>query len=1200
MNRIFKSLWSVARQCWCAVPEIAASAGKGRSGQAVASSSAGMLASVALSLSMGGHALAQAPPAPTQLPTGGRLVAGQATISQTSTAQAASLLVQQSSPKAILQWDSFNLGSAAQVQFAQPNAQAVTLNRINDANPSQIFGRITANGQVFLTNANGVYFSPSSSVDVGAFTATTHSISDHNFMSGNYVFERNGSIGKVINEGRISAALGGYIALLAPEVQNAGVVMARAGTVAMAAGEMIKLNVDGMGSLAGIVTTPSAIATLIENKQAVQTPDGQIILSAMALSKLQSGVIKNSGSLEASSLVNKGGRIVLEGDEITLSRNSKIEAKGPAGGGTVLVGGDWQGSGELRQATKVTMEAGVSIDASATDRGDGGKVVLWSDVHKLDSVTRVNGSIKAEAGPHGGDGGRIETSGQVLNVDDSQVSTYASQGQSGQWLLDPYNITISTGTQTSGLTLSSGVFSTNTNASILNTTTLQNALASGNVEVSTTGVGTQAGDIAISNNISWTSSSTLKLTAAGVISGTGNIAMGAGGGLTFNQTGISSGTTLYSGIISGDGTFTKDGAGTSILTGANTYTGTTTISAGTLQIGNSSTTTLMGTGAVVNNGILAFKNATNQSFAPNTISGTGSVVVSGQTYGSGTLTLQADNSFSGGMTINSGPRVVAGGNSTSTAGTITSGPFGTGTVTLTNGQIELAGYNIGNTLKSTIIPTSTTPSTVYFNNGSGTAELSGTLDLSTSGSGLVFSPALGNTLRLTGVLAAYSATIDTKLRQTGAGDVYEGFSSVSDKYRIQLDASAGKWTLGNGTVGTKASLYQYGGTFDFAGNDLGANLDGQNSYFYAGVLLNSASSTSKVWTQNVNIPGNVTVSTPNVGGDIDLTKPAYIFGNASVYTLTKTGAGDLHLRSSYLSSTTDFNINVQAGNLWYDVNSRTAISYAGIYTLALGSKLYLNQDSAVTIPGVITGAGSVVVRTSTTLSGNNTYTGGTTVLNNATLTQGVAAVMSGDTIVSSAIGTGTITLGDATIRGAYSLGSYATLANNVVINGAATIFSAANSTISGLISDGSNTGQGLTFSSGASTTVQVAGNNTYTGTTTISAGTLKLGSATALGTGAVSVASGAALDLNGQTLTGTGGLTLNGTGISSGGALMNSSATGATYAGLVALGSATSIVGGTGSISLSNTGTISGSYALTLGGTAGGSIASIVGTGTGT
>ena len=626
MNRIFKSLWSVARQCWCAVPEIAASAGKGRSGQAVASSSAGMLASVALSLSMGGHALAQAPPAPTQLPTGGRLVAGQATISQTSTAQAASLLVQQSSPKAILQWDSFNLGSAAQVQFAQPNAQAVTLNRINDANPSQIFGRISAPGQVVLTNAQGLYFSPTSTVDVGSLIATTHSIANEDFLAGNYRFARNGATGKLVNEGQLKAALGGYIALLAPEVRNAGVVLAQAGTVALAAGELITLNLLGQGTLANISTTPSTLAALVENKQAVLAPDGQIILSAVALQTLQAGVIRNSGSLQANSLVNKGGKIVLEGDDIQLASTSHIQATGPKGGGTVLVGGDWQGSGDMRQATKLRMQSGASIDASATDQGDGGKVVLWSDVHNPQGMTQVDGRITAEAGPQGGNGGRVETSGHQLMVNELQVSTRAPKGAFGEWLLDPYDLTISSAA-TSGTT---GSYTATADSSVVNVTALQTALASSGITISTGAGGTQSGDITLAAPLSWTSGSNLVLNAAGSIvlnsniawstnagtawvatagglKGSGNIAMtGTAGNFSISQDAAST----YAGNITGAGKLTKLGTGSLTLTGNNTYTLGTVLGAGTLSLGSST--------AIGSTGKLIFSGGTLQFTSANT------------------------------------------------------------------------------------------------------------------------------------------------------------------------------------------------------------------------------------------------------------------------------------------------------------------------------------------------------------------------------------------------------------------------------------------------------------------------------------------------------------------------------------------------------------------------------------------------------
>ena len=1339
MNRIYRTLWSAATQSWQAVPETAKSAGKKSK-----SSAGGIVASVALGFSLNGVAHAQSPPALppaiNQLPTGGTVVRGTATIQQTATAQAAAMMVNQSSQRAVVNWNTFNLGSAASINFVQPNAQAVTLNRVNDSNPSQIFGRITANGQVFLTNASGVYFSPSSSVDVGAITATTHSITDDNFMSGNYVFDRNGSTGKVVNEGHITAALGGYVALLAPEVQNAGVVVARAGTVAMAAGELITLNIDGAGSLAGITTTPSAIASLVENKLAVLAPDGKIILSAAALDKLQAGVVRNSGSLEANSLINKGGKIVLEGDEIVMDRNSKIEAKGRTGGGVVLVGGDWQGSGDMRQATKVTMEAGATIDASATDNGDGGKVVLWSDIHNADSVTRVNGSIKAEAGPNGGDGGQIETSGHVLNVDGIQVSTQSQNSTTGEWLLDPWDITIASSGAT-GTTWAAGTAGTTTKtytsaaASTILDTSITGALATSNVVVKTGGTagdGNGNGDINVTADLSWSTAKMLTFTALGGISGTGNISMtgGAGAGLTFDQTGNST----YSGIISGtsatltklgtgtltltsnntyggittlsagtlqignggtagslgtgavtntaalkfnrsdlitisnlisstgtveqagsgtltlsgsntysggttisagtlkagsatafgtnaiivnsgavldlngktmtstggltlngtgiagggalinssataatyaglvtlnsdititggtgkitlsntgtinggnyvltlDGaavgstiasiigtsisTLTKQGAGTWILTGANTYSGTTTISAGTLQFGNGTvTTTTMGTGLIINNGTLGFSTAVNQTFAPNTISGTGALTAFG---GAGTITLRADNTFSGGITLSSGPTLMIGGSSVGTPGALTSGPFGTGTLSMgPNSQVDLAGYQIGNTLKST--GTANSPAVIYANSG-GVSELSGLIDVTTASAYFKLSPSAGNTIKLTGTLNNL-ATIPTTGAQTvfgqsGAGDVLASFSAIPNKYNFELLATAGKWTIGNSLSGTKAGFILNGGTLDTAGFDMGTAGDSEDARFNGGTFTNSGTTTSTVRGAGVYFTQSTTISTPNATGHLDLSKVGYTYGSTIAgITITKTGPGDLHFRSSFTDAGAtpsfypkDYIVNVSAGNLWYD-NYSNAGGFAGTYSIATGSTMYLNIPTTKNVTGNITGGGSVVLKTSATLSGANTYTGGTTVLNGATLTFGSAAVMSGNTITSGPIGTGALTLGDANSSGVVNLNSYALLPNNVIINGTSQIQSGTlNSAqvISGTISDGINAGKGLTFSFSSVSpgkTMEIVGNNTYTGASTINGNatsSLIVSNSNALGIGSAGITLG--------------------------------------------------------------------------------------------
>ncbi|MFM6939225.1 MAG: beta strand repeat-containing protein, partial [Rhodoluna sp.] len=313
-------------------------------------------------------------------------------------------------------------------------------------------------------------------------------------------FNREGSTASVVNEGRLQAAAGGYIALLAPEVRNQGVVVAQAGTVALATGEAITLNFNQSGTgLAGITTTAQAIAALVENRSAVLAEGGQIILSAHALATLQGAIVKNSGRLSATSLVDKGGKIVLMGDSIELTATSQIDANGPAGGGTVLVGGDWQGSGDTRQATQVSMAQGASIEANATQQGDGGKVVLWSDTRKADSVTRVEGRIEAK-GAGTGQGGQVETSGHKLQVGDgASVSTRSSQGQSGQWLIDPNDFTVAaTGGDMTGATLSANLGASGGNVTITS--------ASGTTTSSTNG------SIFINDAVAW-SDHTLTLNA---------------------------------------------------------------------------------------------------------------------------------------------------------------------------------------------------------------------------------------------------------------------------------------------------------------------------------------------------------------------------------------------------------------------------------------------------------------------------------------------------------------------------------------------------------------------------------------------------------------------------------------------------------------------------------------------------------------
>src|SRR5437764_10630028 len=160
----------------------------------------------------------------TALPTDGRVVGGQATISQSGSAMS----IQQSSTRAALDWQSFNIGSQASVTFNQPSASAIALNRVLGANGSEIYGRLSANGQVFLINPNGVLFARGSQVDVGGIVASTLSMSADDFMSGRYAL-RNGAVaGSVVNQGDIR---GRSVVLVGPRVVNDGTIEAQSGTI---------------------------------------------------------------------------------------------------------------------------------------------------------------------------------------------------------------------------------------------------------------------------------------------------------------------------------------------------------------------------------------------------------------------------------------------------------------------------------------------------------------------------------------------------------------------------------------------------------------------------------------------------------------------------------------------------------------------------------------------------------------------------------------------------------------------------------------------------------------------------------------------------------------------------------------------------------------------------------------------------------
>ena len=198
-------------------------------------------------------AWAQTAPAANTLPSGGKVVGGNASLNTSGN----TLNVNQSSNRAAIEWKSFNLGADAKINFVQPSASSVTLNRVVGGDPSQIMGRINANGQVFLVNPGGVIFGPTSQVDVGGLVVTTHGISNDDFMAGKTSFSGSGSTSSVVNQGQLKATIGGFIAMLAPEVRNEGVIIAQQGTVALSGGNKMTLVFSGNSSIVRITRTLS-------------------------------------------------------------------------------------------------------------------------------------------------------------------------------------------------------------------------------------------------------------------------------------------------------------------------------------------------------------------------------------------------------------------------------------------------------------------------------------------------------------------------------------------------------------------------------------------------------------------------------------------------------------------------------------------------------------------------------------------------------------------------------------------------------------------------------------------------------------------------------------------------------------------------------------------------------------------------------
>jgi len=453
-------------------------------------------------------------------PEGGQVVGGEGAISRPD---ANTTLVVQNTQNLAIDWTSFNVAAHELVQFNQPGSTATALNRIFDQNPSQIFGQVKANGQLFLMNTNGIVFGPNSRVNVAGLVAAAAQVDVNQFMAGQYNLDASAAEGVVVNQGLIEAATGGSVTLAGKSVRNEGVILASAGKVNLVSGNRTTLDFDGDGLIQftideEVLQKPAGADTAVANTGTIQADGGQVVLAARTAQDVFTKVVNNEGVIKAGRIENKGGVVKLVGlgagasvlntgtidvaatgagvnggtveltgsnvtqsgtiradaangnggsiklaatDTTLLTGNSQttaraesggkggtvqvlgnkvgifdqsvVDVSGAAGGGTALIGGDYQGKNpDVQNAAISGIGAGASIKADASESGNGGKIIVWAD-----DITRFYGSASARGGAVSGDGGFVEISGKQTLTMRGAVDTRAPNGVTGTLLLDP-------------------------------------------------------------------------------------------------------------------------------------------------------------------------------------------------------------------------------------------------------------------------------------------------------------------------------------------------------------------------------------------------------------------------------------------------------------------------------------------------------------------------------------------------------------------------------------------------------------------------------------------------------------------------------------------------------------------------------------------------------------------------------------------
>jgi filamentous hemagglutinin family protein len=881
-----------------------------------------------------------------------------------SFAQAGNLLQITSTPNTIINWGSFSIGANEITRFIQQSSASAVLNRVSAGrDPSSILGALQSNGRVFLINPNGITFGAGSQINVAGLVASTLNLSDSDFLAGRMRFT-DGLGNSVINNGNITTGTGGNVYLVGNAVTNNGIITSPKGDVILAAGNSVELVNPGTPDLRVEITAPEnqavnlgeivahsgrvgIYAGLINHSGTISANSvdvdaaGNITLRAtknidLASTSLttangpaggnitvQSGdTTLAAGTIEAKGNTGHGGNVNMLGNLVGLVGNATIDASGETGGGTVLIGGDYQGKNiAVQNAFRTYVGPDTLVKADAITGGNGGKVIVWSD-----DVTRAYGTISARGGAQFGDGGFVETSGkQYLDVTGIRVNANAFNGAAGKWLLDPNNLVIQTGgadTNINGFISGTQFFQTTDDSAILTTGSIQGALNGGtSVEISTLNAGTnsQQGNITINGPITKSAGgpASLTFTASNDINVNASITSTAGTlGLIFDaqkDINVNAGLSTNGGSVSFRAGLGGTGA-TTIGADINVGAGGISATAGTGIVNFSGAPTLTGAGTFFANvmNVAAGNNVTvnidtspddlnmtggtlggsgriepffNVAWSGGTIGGTGLFTIDGTSFSiTGPVTLQRDmesyNGFditgAGSINIASGATLTnrSGSFSTSVSGTVVSGA---GTFVLDfGGSLDKSGAG------------TTVVSSLFRNDGSsgGVNVNAGVMQFTNGGVDTdgIYSVAAGATLQFSGGTRTMN-----NVSVSGAGAVkFDGAAVTLDS--ASTYAPTGLTTVSAGTVTfnqaavSLASLQMAGGVvngtanisvpgaFTWAGGTIGAGGTLASSGA-GGVDITGAANLQRNWTASsgVNISGAGQV---DIGSGSTLTIPA--------------------------------------------------------------------------------------------------------------------------------------------------------------------------------------------------------------------------------------------------------------------------------------------------------------------------------------